>query len=394
MPLCSMRSPADQLLRPVAGVPRHVGGGDGRDAPVRDRGADRSGLWGDVTLSAACCRRGHRAVRPAVVPRRLPRGHGGGAGDDPPARAVRPVSAGGDCCSVPWRPTWSVSSAGSRSPDGQRGVRAALAPPARPRVRRRLDAALARHAVWAMVVAGLAAWSAHHPRPVPSVRRRPVRLVPGDRHYPKSLLGTDVERVSNAYPPTLCFLLGGVWTIGAVMLLRSALGVAAASARLAGHDRGERRDHDVVPLAHDGVPARDLVAAVAAGSRPRAGQHGEWWLERVPVDRGAGADPLGPGGDLRSLERPRRERGALDQSAVIPSAPCSVPVRSRPGRLVPTPLPRGVVASTRASCSRSPACPARSSLLRRGRRSSRCCPPEPSRAGRSRRWRPPLGSTG
>jgi hypothetical protein len=39
-------------------------------------------------------------------------------------------------------------------------------------------------------------------------------------HYPKSLLGTDVERISNAYPPTVCFLLGGVWSIGAVMLLR------------------------------------------------------------------------------------------------------------------------------------------------------------------------------
>jgi Acyltransferase family len=38
--------------------------------------------------------------------------------------------------------------------------------------------------------------------------------------YPKSLLGTDVEAVSNAYPPTVCFLLGGIWSIGAVMLLR------------------------------------------------------------------------------------------------------------------------------------------------------------------------------
>jgi hypothetical protein len=43
---------------------------------------------------------------------------------------------------------------------------------------------------------------------------------PGIGAYPKSLLGTDVELVSNAYPPTVCFLLGGVWSIGAVMLLR------------------------------------------------------------------------------------------------------------------------------------------------------------------------------
>jgi hypothetical protein len=46
---------------------------------------------------------------------------------------------------------------------------------------------------------------------------------PGIGYYPKSLLGTDVERVSNAYPPTVCFLLGGIWTIGAAMLLRPAL---------------------------------------------------------------------------------------------------------------------------------------------------------------------------
>jgi hypothetical protein len=45
---------------------------------------------------------------------------------------------------------------------------------------------------------------------------------PGIGHYPKSLLGTDVERISNAYPPTVCFLLGGIWSIGAVMLLRPA----------------------------------------------------------------------------------------------------------------------------------------------------------------------------
>jgi hypothetical protein len=42
-------------------------------------------------------------------------------------------------------------------------------------------------------------------------------------HYPKSLLGTDVEKISNAYPPTVCFMLAGIWAIGAAMLLRPAL---------------------------------------------------------------------------------------------------------------------------------------------------------------------------
>ena len=42
-------------------------------------------------------------------------------------------------------------------------------------------------------------------------------------HYPRSLLGTDVEEISNAYPPTVCFLLADIWSIGAVMLLRPAV---------------------------------------------------------------------------------------------------------------------------------------------------------------------------
>jgi peptidoglycan/LPS O-acetylase OafA/YrhL len=43
---------------------------------------------------------------------------------------------------------------------------------------------------------------------------------PGIGAYPKSLLGTEAELVSNAYPPTLVYLMVGVWTIGAALLLR------------------------------------------------------------------------------------------------------------------------------------------------------------------------------
>ncbi len=43
---------------------------------------------------------------------------------------------------------------------------------------------------------------------------------PGIGNYPKSLLGTDVERISNAYPPTVPFMAMAIWSIGAVMLLR------------------------------------------------------------------------------------------------------------------------------------------------------------------------------
>ena len=41
--------------------------------------------------------------------------------------------------------------------------------------------------------------------------------------YPKSLLGTDAEPISNAYPPTVCYLAVGIFTIGLAMLLRERL---------------------------------------------------------------------------------------------------------------------------------------------------------------------------
>ncbi|MGH2692185.1 MAG: acyltransferase family protein [Actinomycetota bacterium] len=46
---------------------------------------------------------------------------------------------------------------------------------------------------------------------------------PGIGHYPRSLLGTDVERISNAYPPTLPFMAMAFWSIGVAMLLKPRL---------------------------------------------------------------------------------------------------------------------------------------------------------------------------
>jgi surface polysaccharide O-acyltransferase-like enzyme len=43
---------------------------------------------------------------------------------------------------------------------------------------------------------------------------------PGIGHYPKSLLGTDVERITNTYPPTICLVAMAFWSIGVAMLLR------------------------------------------------------------------------------------------------------------------------------------------------------------------------------
>jgi peptidoglycan/LPS O-acetylase OafA/YrhL len=85
-------------------------------------------------------------------------------------------------------------------------------------------ARMPRRVFWAMVVAGLGGLLILTNPPMWQLFGR-VRYewFPGIGTYPKSLLGTDVERVSNAFPPTLCFLLAGVWSIGAAMLLRPSL---------------------------------------------------------------------------------------------------------------------------------------------------------------------------
>jgi fucose 4-O-acetylase-like acetyltransferase len=81
-----------------------------------------------------------------------------------------------------------------------------------------------RRRYWAMVVGGLAGLVAlTTPWLFRLLGDARFDWFPGIGHYPRSLLGTDVEAVSNAYPPTVCFLLGGVWTLGAVLLLKPGL---------------------------------------------------------------------------------------------------------------------------------------------------------------------------
>jgi len=47
-----------------------------------------------------------------------------------------------------------------------------------------------------------------------------VRWFPGIGHYPRSLLGTDDERITNTFPPTICMAAMGFWSIGIAMLAR------------------------------------------------------------------------------------------------------------------------------------------------------------------------------
>lgn len=84
---------------------------------------------------------------------------------------------------------------------------------------------LPRWTFWAMVAAGLTGL-------VLATNPWLFELVGGDArfrwfpaigYYPKSLLGVESEPISNAYPPTICFMFVGIWTIGAAMLLRRRL---------------------------------------------------------------------------------------------------------------------------------------------------------------------------
>ena len=70
-----------------------------------------------------------------------------------------------------------------------------------------------RRALWAMAAAGLAGLVL--PTNPPIWKRfgdNRYTWFPGIGAYPRSLLGTERRGVSNAYPPTVCFLLVGVWS--------------------------------------------------------------------------------------------------------------------------------------------------------------------------------------
>lgn len=81
-----------------------------------------------------------------------------------------------------------------------------------------------RRALWGMVVVGLGGLVlATNPWVWRLAGEERFAWFPGIGHYPRSLLGTDVESVSNAYPPTICFMLVGLWLIGLMLLLRPRL---------------------------------------------------------------------------------------------------------------------------------------------------------------------------
>jgi hypothetical protein len=81
-----------------------------------------------------------------------------------------------------------------------------------------------RSTAWWMITGGLAGMvSLTNPWLFEPLGQARFEWFPGTGHYPRSLLGTDVGEISNAYPPTLIYLLVGVWLIGLALLARPAL---------------------------------------------------------------------------------------------------------------------------------------------------------------------------
>jgi hypothetical protein len=83
---------------------------------------------------------------------------------------------------------------------------------------------MSRKALWAMALGGLALLVLlTNPLLFELAGERRFDWFPGIGYYPKSMLGTDTELVSNAYPPTICYLAVGLWTIGLALLVREPL---------------------------------------------------------------------------------------------------------------------------------------------------------------------------
>jgi fucose 4-O-acetylase-like acetyltransferase len=141
------------------------------------------------------------------------------------------------------------------------------------------------------------------------------RWFPGIGHYPKSLLGTDVEAISNAYPPTVCFMLGGIWVIGLAMLLRPAL------TRWLGRPRPWRAViviNGVIMTLFLWHMTAYLVAIVILWPLGFGHEHdstARWWLERPLWEIGPGLLLLGIVMVVGRFERPR-PRAPADASAV------------------------------------------------------------------------------
>ena len=129
---------------------------------------------------------------------------------------------------------------------------------------------------------------------------------PGIGYYPKSLTGVDQELVSNAYPPTLCYLLGGVWTIGAAMLLRPRLARWLERPKPWRFTIGVNATIMTLFLWHMTAFLLAVLALWPMGFGRAEGGAARWWLERPVWIVVPGLILAGLVAAFSRFERPRR----------------------------------------------------------------------------------------
>ena len=164
-----------------------------------------------------------------------------------------------------------------------------------------------RRVFWWMVVGGLAGLVLlTNPlifEPFGNVR---FDWFPGIGYYPKSLTGVDQEVVSNAYPPTLCYLLGGVWTIGAAMLLRPRLAAWLERPRPWRFTIGVNATIMTLFLWHMTAFLLAVLALWPLGFGREPGGSARWWLERPLWIAASALILVGLVAVFSRFERPRR----------------------------------------------------------------------------------------
>jgi fucose 4-O-acetylase-like acetyltransferase len=138
-----------------------------------------------------------------------------------------------------------------------------------------------RWVFWSMVIAGLGALLLLT-NPLVFKALGPARFewFPGIGYYPKSLLGTDVERISNAYPPTACFMAASIWAVGAAMLLRPQLSRWLAKRRPWKATISVNGVIMTLFLWHMTAYLLAILVLWPLGLGHQTGSTAKWWLER------------------------------------------------------------------------------------------------------------------
>ena len=167
------------------------------------------------------------------------------------------------------------------------------------------------------------------------------RWFPTIGHYPKSLLGTDVEPISNAYPPTVPFMAMVFWSIGAVMLLREPL---SAWLRRPGAWKATIAVNGVIMtlfLWHMTAYLLVILALWPLGFGQQPGGTARWWAERPLWVLVPGAILLGLIALFGRFERPRGRSRTRAELEARPGLPPATPRASRSrGSPRPRPTPR------------------------------------------------------